>query len=62
MKHVSENSAKKQDNKLLNNSIADHIIKHHPWVKWDLVEECLEDPSLDEVKRLKILELRRGGK
>lgn len=42
--------------------IADHVIKQHPWVRFDIVDEVLADPRLDETKRIKIMQLRNGVK
>ena len=55
------NMQKDEMNEKTVNGLADHIIKSHPWVRHDLVQMVLECKNLDEVKRVKIIQMRAKG-
>lgn len=54
----SELEVKRKD---LNRRLTDYVLKHHPWVRWDLVQQVLDDPATDEAKRVQILALRHAA-
>lgn len=39
-------------------SVVDYILRHHPWVRHDIVQGVLDDPATDEADKVKILALR----